>query len=94
MALGVDRRASTRLRHRARHHRREEADRVRQELTESLEATLNSIAEGVIATGADGVVARMNPVAERLTDGPRRRRSVGRSTRSSISAKTALIRIS
>lgn len=44
-----------------------EAGRVRQELTESLEATLNSIAEGVIATGADGAVARMNPVAERLT---------------------------
>lgn len=44
-----------------------EAERVRQELTESLEATLNSIAEGVIATRADSAVARMNPVAERLT---------------------------
>ena len=43
-----------------------EAERVRQELTESLKATLNSIAEGVIATRADGAIARMNPVAERL----------------------------
>ncbi|AKU98327.1 Sensory box histidine kinase/response regulator [Labilithrix luteola] len=44
-----------------------EAERVRQELTESLEATLNSIAEGVISTRADSTVARMNPIAERLT---------------------------
>lgn len=44
-----------------------DAQRINQELTESLKATLNGIAEGVIATRADGAVARMNPVAERLT---------------------------
>ncbi len=37
------------------------------ELTESLTTTLNSIADGVIATDADAVITRMNPVAEKLT---------------------------
>ncbi|HVH45896.1 MAG TPA: PAS domain S-box protein, partial [Labilithrix sp.] len=44
-----------------------EAQRALRELTENLTTTLNSIADGVIATYADGAVARMNPVAERLT---------------------------
>jgi PAS domain S-box-containing protein len=37
------------------------------DLTESLETTLHSIGDGVIATDAQGVVTRLNPVAERLT---------------------------
>ncbi len=43
------------------------AQRVLAQATESLTTTLDSIAEGVIATDADGAVARMNPVAEALT---------------------------
>jgi PAS domain S-box-containing protein len=44
-----------------------EAQHVLRELTESLTTTLNSLAEGVIATDANATVARMNPVAEKLT---------------------------
>ena len=44
-----------------------ETERALQELTERLSATLNSIADGVIATDAEGIVVRMNPVAEQVT---------------------------
>ena len=44
-----------------------EAQRHLGEVTESLRTILNSLAEGVIAIGGDATVARMNPVAEKLT---------------------------
>jgi len=44
-----------------------EADRKIKENERNLEVTLNSIGDAVIATDADGKVARMNPVAEKLT---------------------------
>jgi PAS domain S-box-containing protein len=46
-------------------HRRTERDLS--ELSERLATTLDCIGDGVIATDADGLVVRMNPVAERLT---------------------------
>ncbi len=43
------------------------AKQALRELSESLETTLHSIGDGVIAADANGLVVRMNPVAEQLT---------------------------
>ena len=46
---------------------RQRAERALRSSEESLATTLNSIGDAVIATDADGLVTRMNPVAEALT---------------------------
>ncbi len=43
------------------------AERALKESEQSLATTLNSIGDAVIATDTDGIVTRMNPVAEKLT---------------------------
>ncbi len=43
------------------------AEKERREAQEEIKATLYSIGDGVIVTGLDGRVRRVNPVAERLT---------------------------
>ena len=50
--------------HLARHRATERALR---ELSDSLGTTLNCIGDGVIATDSQGVIVRMNPIAEKLT---------------------------
>jgi PAS domain S-box-containing protein len=42
-------------------------ERALRELSESLGTTLNCIGDGVIATDPQGVIVRMNPIAEKLT---------------------------
>jgi len=46
------------------------AERSAQISRDNLAITLNSIADGVIATDGDGVITRMNPAAEIITDYP------------------------
>jgi PAS domain S-box-containing protein len=49
---------------------RKQAEAALRESEESLSITLNSIGDAVLATDTEGRVARMNPVAERLTGWP------------------------
>lgn len=44
-----------------------ESERERQQARQEIHATLYSIGDGVIATNIDGLVTRINPVAEQLT---------------------------
>ena len=54
---------------------RKRAEEALRESEEDLSITLHSIGDAVIATDIDGRVARMNPVAEQLTDWPLARSS-------------------
>jgi PAS domain S-box-containing protein len=53
------------------------AEEALRELSESLETTLHSIGDGVIATDANGVIVRINLVAEQIT-GWSRKEAIGR----------------
>ena len=55
------------MRLRAEAHRRKDSEQLALHNEEDLATTLHSLGDGVIATDAEGLVRRMNPVAEALT---------------------------